>query len=192
MLKKTGRFLEQWGYYLLALLCAGVIIASGLWMGKAHPPEEINAPAAADQSQGLGAAREEATQGIEAVPVLCPPVPGGIERGFTEAPIWDAAIGLWYSHPALDFLAEPGQAVLAMADGRAEVDGDALRIHHMNGDCTVYRGLSSILAADGMYVRAGEQVGFSGGYTGLEGRRLCIRYECQGRAIDFSPLLADD
>ena len=61
----------------------------------------------------------------------------------------------------------------------------------MNGDCTVYRGLSSVLVTDGMHVRAGDRVGLSGGFAGLEGQRLCIRYEQEGGPVDFSIYLAN-
>lgn len=187
MLKRIHGFLEKWGHYLLALLCVGVIVLSAAWAGKLHRPQGENAPAAADQAQRLSDAAKQPEETR-----LLRPVPGEMLRGFSEEMVWDETLALWYIHPALDFHAEAGDAVFAMAAGRVEIQDDLLIIHHENGDRSQYRGLAVMDASDGQQVKAGAKIGVFGGATMEgEGNHLCVRYERQGRTVDFLHLLTE-
>ncbi|MBQ4075119.1 MAG: M23 family metallopeptidase [Clostridia bacterium] len=188
MLKKTGAFLEKWGYYFLAVLCAGAILASSFWVGNIKQYGNENAPAAADQAQHLA----DVTSSPPPVRLLRP-AEGKVLRSFSEKPVYDPSLGLWLLHPYVDFEAGEGEKVYAMLAGTVEIQGDELLIRNDLGDYCLYRGLSEFSAVHGQQVKAGARIGTAGKPIPMEGNgeHLCIGYFRQGKAVNFLPLIAD-
>ena len=58
MLEKIKRGMESWGHYLLALLCAGVILLSAVWTREQQKLENADQAALSDQGQRLAQAME--------------------------------------------------------------------------------------------------------------------------------------
>ena len=183
MLKRISRGLEKWGHYLLALLCAGVILLSAVWTREGRPSEGENQEALADQSQRLAQALPEAT----AIPWRRP-VGGAVVQGYSEAPVCFAGTGVWMAHPALDFFAEDGEKVAAMAAGTVTECGDAVRIDHGDGEASLYKGLKEISVRPGQRVRAGETIGTAGSTVAYEGAgHICVAVLEDGRPVPFGP-----
>ncbi len=90
MLQKVKRGMEKWGHYLLAVLCAGVILISAAWTRDQRAAEEENRTALADQSQRLSDA------GPTAAPVSwLRPVPGRARQEDSEAQVYYGERGVW-------------------------------------------------------------------------------------------------
>lgn len=182
-MKQPGVFLEKWGHYLLAALCAGVIVFSAFWARSLPVNIHENAPAAADQSQRLADTRQKAEE-----TVYFRPAEGAILRSFSEEPVYDEALGLWAMHPALDFQTTEDEKIFAMITGRVKLGSEGLEIYGADEISVLYRGLSKVLAADGQQVKAGDSIGLAGGSVPMESGQphICIRYMQQGRPVDFS------
>lgn len=186
-MKRIGRILDRWGYYLLAVLCAAVIILSALWTRSWQREESRNAEALSDASERLA----ERTTAPTAMPLIRP-LGGEILRGYSGAPVYDPALRVWMIHPALDFAAEEGDKVLAMADGTAEAWADGVAIDHGGGRRSVYRGLREIAVQPGQRVSAGAVIGTAGGRVPFEGEgRVCVMLFQGDRPLDFLKELVD-
>jgi len=183
--KKTATFLEKWGHYLLALLCAGVILLSAVWQGEMKQAQEADYPAGADQAQRL-----EDAKMLQDERCLLAPVEGEILRPFSEEIAFDTVLGLWRIHPAIDFKIKHGETVRAMASGVTEIREKSLIIRHENGDYSVYRGLARIDAQNDQRVKAGDAIGIAGGNVPMEGNGdfICIGYYRQDTPVNFQTL----
>jgi len=182
MLKKAEQFLEKWGHYLLAALCAAAILLSGLWT---RAQREGETPPGA---QALSDASQRLSQVTQAPPAFMParPCAGEVMRPFSEAPIYFAALGAWQTHPAVDFAAEAGDEVLALGEGTVESVSPELRLDHGNGYASVYRGLSEVRVRPGQAVRAGQAVGTAGGWVPFEGGgHVCVALLFLGAPTSF-------
>ena len=89
-MKSLEKGMEKWGHYLLALLCAGVILLSAAWTRDQKAQEKADQLALSDQSQRLDQAQDQT-----AGETLAPPVDGPVIRGFSTAPVLDGETGLW-------------------------------------------------------------------------------------------------
>ena len=81
MRKSIMRGMETWGHYLLALLCAGVILLSAVWTKRQQAAENGDQAALSDQSQRLSEA-----QGTLAPSALARPTAGEVVRRFSASP----------------------------------------------------------------------------------------------------------
>ena len=181
MLKRTGRFLEARGHYLLAAVCVLVILLSGLSARAGRERERADAQALSDTAQRL-ADVTDAPEGF--LPLR--PCGGEVIRGYSEAPVFFPGLGLWQAHPAVDFAAPPGERILAAGDGRVESAGETLRIDHGNGYATEYRGLETIAVREGQRVRAGQEIGTAGDGVPFEGDgHVCVRLLYQDCPVPF-------
>ena len=188
MLKKTGQFLEKWGYYGLAVLCAAVILLSTLWTRRQQAWETPGAQALSDQSQRLA----EGTPTPESAP-LVRPVSGEVLRGYSESPVYQPRYRLWQVHPALDFAAEDGEAILAVAAGVVTACQDEVRIDHGDGLESVYRGARQIVVQLGQRLRAGDRIALAGGEVALEAAEahICVSLLKDGQPYDYYQDLVD-
>lgn len=181
MLKKMKRGMEKWGHYLLALLCAGVILVSAAWTRDQKTAEEENRMALSDQSQRLS----------EVEPTAEPmtwmkPTDGKMIQGYSTIPVFFAATGVWKTHAGKDFSAEAGEGVVAMAAGTVMECGPILRIDHGNGYVSLYQEMDKVNVREGQRVKAGETLGTAGKGAPYEGKgHICVTLLKDGTPIDF-------
>jgi len=181
MLQKVKRGMEKWGHYLLALLCAGVILISAAWTRDQRAAEGENRTALADQSQRLSDA------GPTAAPISwVRPVSGKVLQGYSEVPVYYAERGVWKNHLGIDFAAEEGENVYAVASGTVTENEKTVRIDHGNGYMSVYQGIERITVQKGQRVKAGESLGVTGGGVPFEGKnRICVTLLKDGKPVLF-------
>lgn len=187
MMKKMARALEKWGYYLLALLCMGTILLSALWTNQQRAGEAPGAQVISDGSQRLSQVSPAPGPG------LVRPAAGDVLREYCEAPLYFPESGVWRVHMAVDFLAEAGSAVCAMADGVVQESPDGVLIDHGGETYSAYFGLARIDARPGQSVKAGDAIGAAGADVLFEGGpgHVCVRLSRQGRAVNFLPEMID-
>lgn len=183
MRQRIGRFLEKWGHYLLAALCAAVILLSGLWTRSIRVREGQGTEALHGTDQRL--AFVTAPPGALFSPVR--PCKGEVVRGYSDAPVYFPAVGLWHTHPAVDYAAEDGDEVFALGDGTVTEVSPYLRIDHGNGYVSEYRGLRETSLRPGQHVRAGQSVGKAGAAVPFEGPgHVCVKLTQAGNPLDFA------
>lgn len=182
MRKRLGRVLERWGYYGLALLCAAVILLSALWT-RERPLSPPASQALSDGSQRLS----QAASPTPSPGLLCRPAAGALLREYSEAPVFFPALSLWQAHPALDFSAEPGAPVYALAAGVLAADAEGVRVRHADGGESLYRGVSLDGRSPGQPVKAGERIGTAVGSVPFEGAgHICVKlFEKDGACVNW-------
>ena len=177
MLKKR---LNTWGDYLLALLCAAVIIFSAVWAKK---PDTPGTPALSDESQRLA-------DGTAAQVSPIRPVPGLVLQPFSAEPVYFPESSLWLPHSAVDFAAADGETVRAAFSGTVTWNDGVLTLDAGGGTRVLYRGLKEASVRSGQTVRAGDAVGISGAAVPWEGgRRVCVTLEKNGQPVSFTEML---
>lgn len=180
-MKKIKRGMEIWGHYLLALLCAGVILLSAVWTRQQQGLESADQAALSDQGQRLAQAMRTPEPAAYARPAE-----GTVLRGYSEAPVFFPGTGVWMVHPCLDFAAEAGAAVYALAAGTVVSCGDGIRIDHGDGRQSLYRGIRESRVKPGQRVRAGEAIGTAGSAVPFEGEgHVCVTLYQDGKPIKF-------
>ena len=102
MLKRFRRGLESWGHYLLALLCAGVILLSAAWTREQRTSEKVGQQALSNQSQRLSEAMPQEKE------KFAKPTDGIILRGFSEETVYFPSVRVWQAHHAVDFAGQHG------------------------------------------------------------------------------------
>ena len=157
-MKKLYRGLEKWGHYALGLLCAAVILLSALWTKSQPLPLPPDTQALSDQSQRLGRIAEEPTE-----KPLVRPVEGPVLRPWSEAPVYQAETGLWQSLPGMDFAADKGDAVRAVAAGVVQNCAEDVTIDHGGGLVSRYFNVSFRPLRAGQAVLAGDVIGQADG-----------------------------
>ena len=173
-MKKILRCLERWRHYLLAMLCAAVMLLSALWTREMWAAETPDSLALSDHSQRLS----------DVTPTSAPleltrPVDGPVRVPYSEAPVFDPRAGVWRVHPYVEFAAEPGLAVRALLPGVVlSVEGE-VAVDHGEGTVSRYRGLETVSVRPGQTLPAGGVLG-----TAAEGglRVWLIR---DGAAVSF-------
>ena len=175
---KISRFLEKWGHYLLAALCAAVILLSGLWTRALSTRD---AEALHDTAQRLA---DVTVPPAAFIPLR--PCAGTVLRPFSTAPLFFPAVGVWQIHPGVDFAADEGEEIFAVGDGAVAAVAPFLRIDHGNGYVSEYRGLRETPLRPGQAVRAGQAVGTAGAAVPYEGAgHVCVRLTKQEEAVGF-------
>ncbi len=173
------KWMDAWGYYLLAAMCVGVILFSAVWT-RTLRQNLPDAQAVSDQSQRLS----DVTPSPASQPFQRP-CAGEILRGFTLSPVYFEETGLWLVHPAVDYAAAAGSPVRAMASGTVSRADGSLRLDHGSGLVSVIRGLADVCATDGQAVRAGEVIGYAGGRVPFEGiGAVCVALYRDGEPVD--------
>ncbi len=180
MLRRFQRGMEKWGHYLLALLCAGVILLSAVWTRR-QDAENAGQTALSDQGQRLSQALETP----EPAP-LVRPAAGAVARGFSSVPVFFPKTGVWMAHSGLDFAAEPGEKVFALAAGTVVSCEGGIRVDHGDGSESLYRGVQESGVRPGQRVRAGETLGTAGGAVLYEGEgHVCVILYKDGVPVPF-------
>ena len=183
MLKRFRRGLESWGHYLLALLCAGVILLSAAWTREQRSSEELGRLAVSDQSQRLSHVTQPPDR-----ETCGRPTGGEIIRGYSDEIIYFPVIHAWQAHRAVDFAASEGEKVRAMLDGTVVSCRDGrVVMQHENGLESSYRGLERIEAEAGQQLRKGAVLGAAGGRVPHEGRgHICVSLMENGVPVPFT------
>lgn len=164
-MKQWKRGMEKWGHYLLALLCAGVILLSAAWTRDQKALEKTDQSALADQSQKMAQAEKENAEGQEA-PLPCRPAAGALLLSYSESPVFDPEKRVWQTHPFVDFSLAPGDSVYAMLAGEVIACGKEILIGHGGSLVSRYQGPFTVSVRAGKRVRAGETIGVCGGESG--------------------------
>lgn len=181
MLQKIKRGMENWGHYLLALLCAGVILLSAVWTRQQQDLENAGQAALSDQGQRLAQVME-----TPAPAVFSRPAAGSVLRGFSEVPVFFPETGVWRTHPGLDFAAAVGETVRALAAGTVVSCGEETRIDHGDGIESLYRGILESKVNPGQRVRAGDAIGKAGASVSFEGQgHVCVTLFQDGKPAMF-------
>ena len=184
MLKKIQRGMEKWGHYLLALLCAGAILLSAVWTRQQQELENADQAALSDQGQRLA----EAQQTPEPL-AFTRPAAGAVVRHYSESPAFFSETGVWMIHPGLDFEAEAGEDVRALAAGTVLSCEDGIGIDHGNGLESLYRGILECKVFPGQKVRAGDALGTAGAAVPFEGPgHVCVTLFQDGKPIVFGDI----
>lgn len=183
MLKRFHRGLESWGHYLLALLCAGVILLSAAWTREQRSSEELDRLAVSDQSQRLSHVTQPPDR-----ETCGRPTGGEIIRGYTEEIVYFPVIRSWQAHRAVDFIAADGEKVRAMLDGMVvSCKNGCVVMRHENGLESMYRGLGRIEAEVGQQLRKGAVLGVAGGRVPHEGTgHICVSLMENGVPVPFT------
>lgn len=170
MIKKIRRGMERWGHYLLALLCAGVILLSAVWTRQQQSLESGEQTALSDQAQRLA----QAMQTKEPASYVRPAA-GALLRGFSASPVFFSETGVWMVHPGMDFEAAVGDPVYALDAGTVVSCGQEIRIDHGDGRESLYRGILESKVSPGQRVRAGDMIGTAGAVVPFEGEgHVCV------------------
>ena len=181
MLKRFRRGLESWGHYLLALLCAGVILLSAAWTREQRTVEEAGQQALSDQSQRLSEAMPQEKE------KYTKPTDGVILRMFSEETVYFPSVRAWQTHRAVDFSAADGEPVRAMLEGTVISCADGcVRLRHHDGMESLYRGLKQIDVSPGQFLRQGALLGRAGARVPYEGAgHICITLMKDGVPLPF-------
>lgn len=97
-------------------------------------------------------------------------------------------------HRGLDFEAETGNAVEAVAQGRVILAeghyyaGNSLYLDHGNGVISLYFHLKKFLVAQGDLVKKGQKIGLVGSSGRATGPHLHLSVSVQGQLVDPAPL----
>lgn len=186
--RKWVKWLEKWGYALMCVLCAGVVLLSALWTRSADQKETLSLDAARSMDEKLSDVQYQ-SDARQVEYVHCP-ADGKIVRDYSEKAVYFAGTGIWSAHPAIDFDAPAGSPVYAMFPGRVTQAGkDSVRIDHGDRE-SVYRGMEDVRCEMGAAVAAGDVIGTAGGHVPFEGEgHVCVSVYESGTAVDFAPLL---
>lgn len=165
------------GFALLTALCVGIITATALYTrGNMSPqpaaatPPAGNRPAAALWQQSLPASTPTPLPTVQALLWQSPLPELQVMRVFSSDSMMRSGVtGMWSVHPAVDFSADTGAPVVAMAPGRIleigvqQINGTWIAIEHTGGYVSCYASLSLLGALKpGDPVSAGQTVGFIG------------------------------
>ncbi len=153
-MKRIWSGLERWGHYLLAALCAAVILLSALWTKDQWAAESSDAQALSDQSQRLS----DVTPAPQ-LPDFTRPVDGPVRVPYSDTPVFDPQTGVWQAHPYVEFAAEKGMTVRALLPGVVLAVGGEVVIDHGGGAVSRYRGLQTVSVRAGQTLAAGAALG---------------------------------
>ena len=181
MMTMIRRGMEKWGHYLLALLCAGVILLSAVWTRRQQAMENADQTALSDQGQRLA----QAVQTPEPA-AYTRPASGAVIRHCSASPVFFPDTGVWMIHPGLDFAAAEGEKVYALAAGTVVSCDGGVRVDHGYGIESLYRGVLEIGVRPGQRVRAGDALGTAGAFIPFEGQgHVCVALYRDGTPVTF-------
>lgn len=199
-----GKHREGFLYYsvLAVVLAALGTAAYGYRNGglkQSASVELLNSPEPAAIAQSFP--EPSATTEPENIAPL-PPVDGDVLRSFAaDELVWSDTLGMWQTHPAVDFSADTGEAVVAAADAvvlDAYVDPlyGCVIVLDLGDGCTMrYASLNTLqLVEIGQTVARGEIISAAGTCEGeMElSAHVHVEYYENGRAVDPASLMFEN
>jgi len=184
MIGRLKKWLERWGYMLVCVLGAAVVLLSALWTKRADAQTEMAQNALHSMDETLKKHQDGQRE------KLCAPCEGDVIRPFSLSAVYFDKAGMYGVHSGLDTDAPPGSAVYAMLSGTVvqAMDG-CVCIREGDLECRI-RGIREICCAEGETVNAGEKIGTAGGRVPFEGEgHVCASLIQNGTAVDFAALL---
>ena len=128
MLKTWSRHLqtwmEKWGYALMCVLCAVVILLSALWTRDAQREERRSADALSGMDETLTdkkADKEAEKEAEKENTQWARPVKGDIARPFSVNTVYFEETGIYAAHMAVDFVCEQGKASISLIQRRFRI-----------------------------------------------------------------------
>ena len=170
MKTKWIHWLEKWGYALMCVLCAAVILCSALWTRSAQREEQLSKPSHQSTDESLQDAMERNENAV-----FLRPCEGKLLRPYTENMVLFENMGVYSAHPAVDLLAPEGTEIIAMQQGTVlSAENGQVIMQHGEKRC-IYRGMGTILCETGQTLSAGGRIGLAGGHVPFEGEgHVCI------------------
>lgn len=186
--RKWAKWMEKWGYALMCVLCAGVVLLSALWTRNAEKKETLSLDAARSMDEKLSDVQYQS--GARQMEYAHRPAEGEITGAYSSQAVYFAQTMVWSAHTAIDFDAPAGSQVYAMFPGSVtEAGKGSVRIDHGDRE-SVYRGMEEIRCEAGDAVAAGDVIGTAGAHVPFEGDgHVCVSVYENGAAVDFAPLL---
>lgn len=182
-MKSMRPFFQQWGHYLLALMCVAAVLLSALWTRDEQRLEKANRQVHADLAQRMA----------DVTPSPPPeqfqrPVTGRVIRSFSEEAVFFPQRRLYALHPSTDFAVLPGEKVLAAFDGKVTVQGKNLLLENEQFSL-VYKGVEGE-AKEEKNVKKGQVLGTATGYVPYEGENmLCLTLRKNGIPVNVESWL---
>lgn len=188
-------------YGALALILALLATVSYMYRNGSGSSGPNADPAPAPDSMVAARANPEPTTEPSVEPPFCRPVEGEVIGSFCADSLeWNEELGQWQTHPAVDFTASAGEAVLAIADGTVldaycdPLYGNTIVIDHGEGRTVRYGSLNTLqLVTIGQGIIAGEIISSAGVCPAEEslGTHLHVEYYHDGTADDVTLLLSE-
>lgn len=201
------RFVEKQGFPVIVTLCVAVITATALWTARQEEPYVSPTPPVVDNVSAAQLIQQPLKDAVtpSPMPTEAPNRWGApldeitvITPFSTETMVHSGISGIWSIHDAVDFKADLGNKVYAIADGvvtaagKDQLLGVWLQIDHGSGVEALYAGMRMAGAyIPGDDVRQGDTIGFAGNAVLDEsdlGPHLHLRVTQSGVAIDPVPL----
>lgn len=192
-LTRWTEWMDRQGFYVVLFVCIAVIVGSAIWARVPEVPQDPGMAANQPQDESLMSVTPRPSPEPTPVP-LVRPVPGAALRPFSPTqPLYQATLDAWAAHMGVDLAAEPGQAVLAPADGeirsigKSALHGLTLELEHASGLVCRMMGLQSVTVAEGTVVRAGQTIATAGGAhpaEALDKPHLHVELWQDGVAVD--------
>ena len=149
-----GKGTDRWGYLVMCVLCAAVVVFSALWTRAADEEEKLrDAAGSLDESVSDAGYRDGAAQ----TPSWARPCDGTVVRGYSGDILYFEPAGVWHTQPAADFAAQPGDPVRAVWAGTVTAAREGQVILDHGDRKSVYRGLAVISCRVGQSVAAGRR-----------------------------------
>lgn len=199
-----GKHREGFLYYsvLAVVLAALGTAAYGYRNGglkQSSTVDVLNSPEPAAIAQSIP---EPTSTPEPASNTLLPPVDGAVLRTFAaDELVWSDTLGMWLTHPAVDFSADAGEAVVAAADAvvlDAYVDPlyGCVIVLDLGDGCTMrYASLNTLqLVEIGQTVARGEIISAAGTCEGeLDlSAHVHVEYFENGTAVDPTSLMSEN
>lgn len=204
--KTVGHFLGKYGYYCgLAALLMALGAASMSYRRENVHGEKGVAETPVEVSAVVTPAPTEVPVEMKNPPETryTWPVAGEIIGEYApETLVWNASLGQYQTHPAIDIAGSAGQSVVACADGVVkdaytdELWGHVIQIGHEDGSESTYANLNTLnLVTLGQKVSKGETISAIGKSAGAESEMIWhLHFEMKdpnGRWVNFSEWVDD-
>ncbi len=168
-MKAWQRFFQQFGSYVLAVLCVAAILLSALWTRNVNRIEAKNQPAHFSQAQRLEDVKNE-----EEKPGFLRPVSGKILLPYSDEPVYFPQKRCYAYHFSTHLAVEAGEKIKAAFEGTVLWQDGTLLLR--NAPHTLqYLGVSQGTVRDGQQVKQGSVIGEATGSIQGEGENiLCL------------------
>lgn len=189
-MKQIRLFFEKQGFFILLVVCIGVIVGSGIWAYAMRDNDAAETTdAASDTAQSLADA--EALR-------MAAPLSGEIIQAYAQID-WLETLACWGAHEAIDIAADKGADVTAAKAGTVEsasrdgLWGGVVEITHASGVVTRYSGLAwPVQVSAGDTVEAGQAIGKVGAAAIESGSSAHLHFEVKKDGVPINPAMYID